>query len=66
MCCTQIYALAIMNINPGDALLSKLAAEATRKIRGFVAQNLSNTIWCAHLRSVSPPSCCHCARTVGF
>ena len=45
--CLQIYALAIMDINPGDALLTKLAKEATAKIRGFIAQNLSNTIWCA-------------------
>jgi len=43
----QVYALAIMNINPGEGLLTKLAAEATQKIGGFIAQNLSNTIWCA-------------------
>ena len=43
----QVYALAIMNINPGEELLTKLAAEATKKIAGFIAQNLSNTIWCA-------------------
>ena len=41
----QVYALAIMNINPGEGLLTKLAAEAAKKMGGFIAQNLSNTIW---------------------
>ncbi len=41
-----------MNINPGEGLLTKLAAEATQKIGGFIAQNLSNTIWCARCRDV--------------
>ncbi len=53
-----------MNINPGDALLSKLAAEATKKIRGFIAQNLSNTIWCACLRPVMPLTCSNYEATV--
>lgn len=41
----QVYALAIMQINPGDVLLTALAAEAVKKIGGFIAQNLSNTVW---------------------
>lgn len=41
----QVYALAIMQINPGDALLTALASEAVNKIGGFIAQNLSNTVW---------------------
>ena len=41
----QVYALAIMQINPGDALLKALADEAIKKIGGFIAQNLSNTVW---------------------
>ena len=40
-----VYALAIMQINPGHALLSALAAQAVKKIGGFIAQNLSNTVW---------------------
>ena len=40
-----VYALAIMQINPGDALLTALAAEAVKKIGGFIAQNLSNIVW---------------------
>lgn len=52
-----VYALAVMQINPGDALLTALAAEAVKKISGFIAQNLSNTIWYDSTLSTGTEGC---------
>ena len=40
-----LWAMAKINLNPGEEVLSALSNEAIKKIADFNAQNIANSLW---------------------